>query len=170
MRYRWVVAFGLVLGLLAARGFGERRASTGFVAFSGTETVGQCEGFSILVDYVDTMRWMDLVDKNGEWKRSKVSFHVIWDLYYNSEDPRKAVAGGPCEAEVEHLDPTTGVIVWSGDLWKVKVPGYGRILSETGRAVLQCDPISFNNCRLVSNTGHNQFLDADLNALCDYLK
>ena len=90
--------------------------------------------------------------------------------YYNSEHPERAVAGGPGEVENSHFDPTTGLVSFHGLSWKVRIPGYGLIFGETGSAVFQCDPSTFQNCELVSNVGHNQFVDSDLAALCDYLK
>ena len=57
-----------------------------------------------------------------------------------------------------------GTLVSSGDIWKIKLPGYGMIFHETGRTVF--DLATFTIQR---DTGHNQFNDQDFAALCEAL-
>ena len=77
---------------------------------------------------------------------------------------------GPGELENAHYDAASGIISVHGLSWKVRVPGYGLLWGETGNLVQQCDPHTFENCEVVSNVGHNQYMGQDPAALCDYLK
>jgi hypothetical protein len=73
------------------------------------------------------------------------------------------VTGGPAEAENARF--VGGYLYLSGPSWKIRVPGYGLIFAETGRGVKDLQTGEF-----VFNSGHNQFLEQDLAALCAYLK
>ena len=44
------------------------------------------------------------------------------------------------------------------------------VFAETGQRVIRCDPVTFQNCEVVRNTGQNQYMDGDVAALCDFLK
>lgn len=172
MRLHRVLALVAVVMLLATVSFGQKRTEKGSLESSGTDLVGQCEGFNVLTDYFFRMIWINHFDKNGELLRTRYQWKIIGEsVYYNSEDLNKAVTGGPGEVSNQSFDPATGQIRVTGIVYKVKIPGYGLVFAETGALVWQCDdPYTFTNCVMVSNTGHNQYAEGDVAALCDYLK
>lgn len=178
MKRTGVLAFAVVFVLLGAVGVGDSQRRTDRGSFSGSVTgrlVGQCDeyglDFDILANWEYEVKWMDLFDKNGQWVKEVTQYKVLGQsLYYNSEDPDRAVAGGPGEVENGHYDAASGVMSFHGLSWKVRVPGQGMLWFETGTMVFQCDPYTFENCEIVSNTGHDQFVDGDVEALCDYLR
>ena len=173
MKLHRLLTFAAAFILLGSVAFGESKRRTEKGSFSNAVTgfvVGQCDGFQILADWVFQLSWVDLYDKSGQFVQEIDHYRVLGQtVYYNSEDPTKAVFGGPGESEQSQYDGATGMIYGHGAIWKIKVPGYGVIFAETGTYILQCDPYTFSNCELVSNTGHNQFWDNDLAAVCDYL-
>ena len=172
MRLRTVLSLAVVFILVATVSFGQKRTEKISVVLTESEYfVGQCEGFEVWTDFVALFSWTDLYDKNGQWVKTNQRYRVLGEsLYYNSENHDRSILGGPGEIDRAQFWAATGVIKGGGLSWKVKVPGYGLIWAETGTLVWQCDPYTFANCVLVSNTGHNQFLDQDLAALCNYLK
>ena len=175
MKLRAVLAFAVVFALAGTVGFGDSQRRTvkgSFGPFAETgAVVGQCDGFEVWADWVALITWVDVLDKDGQWVRSTQHYKVLGEShYYNSEDPDRVVAGGPGETENMNLDAASGVFYVHGLSWKARVPGYGLIWGETGNFVAQCDPYTFQNCEVASNTGHNQYNDQDLAALCDYLK
>jgi len=174
MTLRKVLVFTAAFMLLATAGFGQGRTERGSETFSETGFfVGHCDAydFDILADWTAIFTFVDLYDKDGMWVWSVSHERVLGRTrYYNAEDPAKEVFGGPGEGVSVRWDAATGLRYGSGMSWKVKVPGYGLIFAESGHHVFQCEPYTFRNCVLVSNVGHNQFRDADFDALCDYLK
>jgi hypothetical protein len=172
MSVRKVLVLAVVFLLVGTVSFGQKRTERISVVVTESENVvGQCEGFEIWDDAVALLSWTDLYNKNGQWVKTNQHYRILGEtLYYNSEDPSRSVLGGPGEVEHEQFFAATGVLKADGLSWKIKVPGYGLIWAETGAMVWQCDPYTFANCVLVSNTGHNQFVDEDLAALCNYLK
>jgi hypothetical protein len=174
MMRRCVLGVGIALLVAGSVTFGQSQRRTQKFSVQGSYTnflVGQCDGFEIWSDWVELLTWVDRVDKNGQFAQEVGREKLLGQsLYYNSTNFDKAVAGGPGEAANFRWDAKTGRVYNSAVSWKVTVPGYGIIFAETGATVYQCDPYTFENCQLVSNTGHNQFIDEDLAALCDYLK
>ena len=69
----------------------------------------------------------------------------------------------PGETEIDRFDFEAGMVYGSGSLLQVTVPGDGRIFSETGHIYAD-----FAGSFLI-NRGHNDLIDQDLAALCDYL-
>ncbi len=135
------------------------------LAFTGV-SVGVCVGFEVLSDWTSLYTGTLLYDKSGQFVQQVDHVRVIGESrYYNSTDPAKEVMGGPGEMVQGRLDAATGLYYLSGDPYKVRVPGYGLIWSETGLVVYDT-----NTGQYTFNTGHNQFVDQDLTALCDYLK
>ena len=175
MKLRRVLAFAVVFVLLGSVGFGESKrrtvkGSVGPVAVTGV-AVADCGDFQVLADWVALITWTDVLDKDGQWVRSSQHYTVLGEsLYYNSEDPDRAVVGGPGENENSNWDAATGVVSFHGLMWKIRVPGHGVLWFETGSLVQQCEPYTFQNCEAVSNTGHNMVHDGDIEALCEYLR
>lgn len=128
--------------------------------------VGHCAGFDVLTDYVFLMTGVVRSDKSGQPVADRYQFKVLGEsLYYNSNNVQKSVAGGPGEVENQRLDPKTGFWSGSGVPFKIRIPGYGLIFVETGHFVYDR-----NAGKFLFNSGHNQMIGEDLEALCDYLK
>jgi hypothetical protein len=168
MRHRSVVAVVVVLLLMSSVGFGQGqgRSEKFTVGPFGTSAfvVGSCGTFDVLADWVALLTGNLVYNKSGEVKNDVEHYRVIGEsLYYNSTNAAKAVTGGPAEAENARY--VGGYLYLSGPSWKIRVPGYGLIFAETGHAVRDLQTGNF-----VFNSGHNQFLDQDLAALCAYLK
>jgi len=147
---------------------GQRRTehySIGPIADTGY-LVGHCAGFDVLTDYVFLMTGVVRFDKSGEPVADRYQFKLLGEsLYYNSTNDQKSVAGGPGEVENKRLDPKTGLWSGAGVSFKVRIPGYGLIFAETGHFIY--DP---GTGEFLFNSGHNQMIGEDLEALCDYLK
>lgn len=127
--------------------------------------IGSCGAFDILGDWVGLRQLTLLYDKNGVLVREGFHYRVIGQSrYYNSTDPSVEVLGGPGEVNPGSYNFVNGTLVSSGDIWKIKLPGYGVIFHETGRTVF--DLATFTIQR---DTGQNQFNDQDFAALCEAL-
>ena len=127
--------------------------------------------FLLLNDWQYSIHDAMLLDQNGQPKQLVENLKVVMDVIYNSKTG-KSVAAGPGESEQLRLLFENGLPVthrWSGLLFKVTVPGYGLIVAESGRATWQWDPLGGSHW-VISNSGHNQWVDRDLAALCEYLK
>ena len=130
--------------------------------------VGHCADgdFDVLTDYVVLITGTTRYDKSGQFITDRYQLKVIGEsLYYNSKAPEKSVSGGPGEVENHGFDPKTGLYTGAGLSFKVRVPGYGLIFAETGHFVFD-----YSAGKYVFNSGHNQFMDQDLAALCEYLE
>jgi len=128
--------------------------------------VGHCAGFDVLSDYVFLMTGVLRFDKSGQLVADRYQLKILGEsLYYNSENDQKSVAGGPGEVESQRIDPETGLRFGAGVAFKVRIPGYGLIFAETGHFIY--DP---GTGKFLFNSGHNQMIGEDLEALCDYLK
>jgi len=167
----FVIAAICAFAAMVSVSFGAQRMQKSSIIFSATENLGQCQGFSVMTDYVTKFTALDFFDKDGNWLKGKTQYRILGEsVYYNSANPTKAVSGGPGEVANQFWDLTAGEIRVSGLIYKVRIPGYGPIYYETGELVWQCDPGTFSNCSVVSNTGHNQSVEGDVAALCEYLK
>jgi hypothetical protein len=172
MSLRKVLPLAVVFILLATVGIAQKRTVKGSVEGSGTDFVGQCQGFSVQTDYNFRFIFILYYDKNGELVKERAQFKVIGEsVYYNSTNLNKAVSGGPGEVANQTFDTATGQVRIRGMLYKVRIPGYGLVFAESGEEIWQCDdPYTFTNCVMVKDTGHNQLNEQDIAALCDYLK
>ncbi len=128
-------------------------------------TVGSCDGFDILSDWAAVMQITLHYDKDGSLVRQGFQWRVLGQSrYYSSADPTLEIRGGPGEAQAGSFDFVNGTVVYSGNVWKIRLPGYGAFFHETGRTVL--DLATFTIQR---DTGKNQFNDQDFAALCEAL-
>jgi hypothetical protein len=117
-------------------------------------------------DYVFLVTGTNRYDKSGQFITYRYQVKLIGEsVYYNSTNPEKSVPGGPGEVENHRSDPKTGLDNVSGLSFKVRIPGYGLVFAETGHWVYD-----YSAGEWVFNSGHNQFVDQDLAALCEYLK
>jgi len=130
--------------------------------------VGHCAdgNFDVLTDYVFLITGTNRYDKSGQFVTDRFQLKVIGEsVYYNSSDPAKSLPGGPGEVENHRTDPKTGLGFGAGLSFKVRIPGYGLVFAETGRFASD-----YSTGEYVFQSGHNQFADQDLAALCKYLK
>jgi hypothetical protein len=164
-----VVTVVFVLLLMSSVAFSQVNGRTEKFAFPVTQTgvlVGSCGNFNVLTDFVALISGTIVYDKSGAAVQTIRHFRIIGEsIYYNSANPDKAVLGGPGENEQQKFDWAAGTVSLSGPSYKIRVPGYGLIFAETGHAVVDLTTEQF-----LFNSGHNQFVDQDLAALCNYLK
>jgi hypothetical protein len=168
MRHRSVIAVVVVLLLMSSVGFGQGQGRSEKFTFGPTGVaafpVGSCGTFDVLADWVFLLTGNLVYDKSGQVKNDIEHYRVIGEsLYYNSTNADKAVTGGPAEAE--NVRFVGGYLYFSGPSWKIRVPGYGLIFAETGHIIYDQ-----RAKEVLFNAGHNQFVNKDLAALCDYLK
>jgi len=169
-----VVAATIVFLVMGSSTFGEGQGRTVKVSFIDTVTAGpqaQCDGFQIWADWVAQYTLIMHLDDAGNLLRQNNLYRVLGEsIYYNSTDPAKAVSGGPGEVQPQSVNSVTGVIMFQGLGWKIRIPGAGIILAETGVTVLQCEPYTFANCVVVRDAGWNQVNTGDWAAVCNYLQ
>lgn len=180
MTHRMIVAVALAVVLAGGIGFaqdGSRVLQSRYTLgpFVG-DVVADCSDFGVgdflvLEDWQASVHDMMLLDRNGQPKQLVENLKLTLDVYRNSETG-KSLSAGPGESEQMRMLFENGLPVthrWSGLLFKVTVPGYGLIVAESGRATWQWDPLGGSHW-LISNSGHNQWVERDLAALCEYLK
>ena len=169
MKQRSVFFVALVLLLVSNIAFSQdsRRTEKFKIPFTDTGFfVGQCGTFDVLTDFAGIYSGTLVYDKSGAVVQTIQHIRVIGEsIYYNSTDPTKSVIGGPGEREMDRIVTESGLQYTSGPLFKIRIPGYGLILAETGHFVFDTTTGQF-----LFNSGHNQVVDQDLAALCDYLK
>lgn len=171
MKQRSVFAFAIALLLMSSVAFSQGSRRTEKFSIPVTQTgglVGQCGNFDVLTDFAALMSGTIVYDKYGVAVQQILHWRLIGEsIYYNSTNPAKSVFGGPAEHELDRIDFATGLAYVAGPSFKIRVPGYGLIFAETGHIVVdetQNPPV------VVQNSGHNQMVDQDLAALCNYLK
>lgn len=128
-------------------------------------TVGSCGDFDILSDWTALIHMTLHFDKDGNLIRTQNQYRLIGQSrYYNSTDPDVSILGGPGEVQPYSLDVASNILSYSGNVWKIKLPGYGMIFHETGKTV-----IDLTTNTILRDTGQNQFNDQDFAALCEAL-
>ncbi len=169
MKKSVLIAASVTLLLMSSVAFGQDKRRTEKFAFPYNQTgffVGQCGTFDVLTDFTSLITGINVYDKSGQFVELIQHIRVIGESrYYNSTDPAKEVLGGPGERENDRFDAATGLIYVSGPVFKIRIPGYGLIFAETGHAVIDA-----NTGQFLFNSGHNQWADQDLAAVCNYLK
>ena len=168
MRVQRVLAVAVVFLFLVSVGFGQTQGRTEHYKYTISVTgldSGDCGDFHVFQDYVFLVHEVWLLDKEGQPVKAVNRYKAIGgSIFYNSNDPELFLLGGPGEIEIDRIDLTEGTLSISGIPVKLKVPGYGAIFYETGHIV-----IDLNTGEMLSNTGHNQLVDADLEAVCKCL-
>ncbi len=171
MRVHRVLAVAVVFLFLVGLGFSQTQGRTERFSFPiiGTgEYAASCGDFDLLSDFVLLARGVVLLDKDGQPVREVDRYKIIGQgVLYNSTDPDLFLLSGPGEIEIDHIDYGNGILSITGIPFKFKVPGYGSIFYETGRIVI--DGTNLYTGEWLSNTGHNQWADADIEALCKLL-
>ena len=168
MRVQRVFAAAVVLLFLVSLGFGQTRGRTEHYKYTISVTgqdLGDCGDFHVFNDYVVLVHEVWLLDKEGQPVKAVNRYKAIGQsIVYNSTDSDLFLVTGPGETEIDHINLEKGTLSITGIPFKLKVPGYGSIYYETGRIV-----IDLNTGGILSNTGHNQVVDADLEAVCECL-
>jgi hypothetical protein len=163
-----VLAVTVVLLFLVSLGFGQKQGRTEHYSYPITvrsQNLGSCEAFDVYTDYDVMLHVTAVYDNKGNLAKERFKADVVGrSIYYNSNNPTIFLMGGPGEMEIDHLNIVKESIFATGLMWKVTVPGYGAIFLETGRLVWD-----FNIGENLYNTGHNQFFDEDLKAVCKAL-
>jgi hypothetical protein len=139
------------------------------------EYVGDCAtdagNFTVLTDYQASMRGTTFADASGHIYREVQSFRIMSSVYYNASDHDKSLPGGPGENEQnQYAFDGNGLMIehiFSGPAYKIIVPGYGPLFMETGHGRFVYENGAWVN---KFNSGHNQKIDGDLVALCEFLK
>lgn len=128
-------------------------------------TVGSCGTFDILSDWTALIHITLHFDTDGNLVRTQNQYRLIGQSrYYNSTDPDVSLLGGPGEVQACSFDVASNIFSYSGNVWKVRLPGYGMIFHETGKTV-----INLTTNTILRDTGQNQFNDQDFAALCEAL-
>jgi hypothetical protein len=130
--------------------------------------------FQVLEDWEVVIRDMYQYDKDGQPTQWVENLRATSDRFYNSVTG-KSLDAGPGETQEMRVLFENGRMVshrWSGVLFKINVPGHGLIFAESGRATWVWDPNDPANLEhsLVANSGHNMWVDRDLEVLCEYLQ
>lgn len=168
MRVQRILAVAVVLLFLVSIAFGQTRGRTEHFAIPFTvvgEEVASCGDFNLLSDYVIMFKGVKILDEEGQEVKRVVQVKIMGQgEYYNSEYPELSLLTGPGEVQINHWDWESGTLAITGIPWKVNVPGYGWIVMETGRSV-----IDINTWQLIFESGHSQDSDAAIAAICNYL-
>ncbi len=127
--------------------------------------IGNCNGFDVLADWTAEFRTVLVVDKAGTPAHEQMVYHVNGpSTYYNSVKPEVRLRGGPGEGQAAHLNFVNGTVVVAGLLWKVVLPGGGRILMDTGEQTFDLAT------GVITHTGgHHQYYEGDFGTLCQAL-
>ena len=123
----------------------------------------------MLSDFVYIIRGTARFDREGQFVQEMDHFWVVGERTYYNSVTGKSVFGSPAELENHRFYPATNRDIVSGPAFRLVVPGYGPILSETGHVEFVYVPET-NTWDVVSPTGPSQLLGQDLAALCGYLK
>jgi len=131
-------------------------------------SVGQCGTAEIVqwsnISMQETLRY----DKSGRLVEELYHYKAIRPSIYYLSDPSdllvpipntKSLMGSAGQNETDRHDVINDLWYGSGNLLQITVPGYGRIFTENGH---------MGGYPFV-NRGHNNLLEADVAALCDYL-
>jgi hypothetical protein len=168
MKVQRVLVVAVVLLFLVSLGFGQTKGRTEHFEFTHHATnsyFGSCGDFAVIADYVVMVSGVAVLDEDGGYVRQVGHTRILGQsIFYNSNDNDYFLSGGPGQVATQVWDFENGLILTAGIPWKIKVPGYGSVLFETGRLV--CD---LNTLECTANTGQNQFFEGDLEAVCKLL-
>jgi hypothetical protein len=128
-----------------------------------------CGDFEVIFDETDiVVAVTDHYDRSGALVVRQTHVTILGrSVYFNSTDPSKRVEGVPGERENNRIFFADGeVSKWylHGPYNMITVPGYGRILAETGTFIFD------ESGDLIFNSGLNQLMEGDTAALCNYLR
>ena len=169
-----VVVAVLLAGTIAfAQGQGRVEKRT-WNPLTGTFFLGACDGFEIWEDVAQTNTYIDRYDASGTLVQSIVHAVFFSDRFYNSVNGNEVYAVGGERQNNRFFDqpvygpdgytPAEGVQQGMGPMYQITVPGYGKVLGQSGMYIYD-----YRTGKFVSH-GPSQVNDGDLAALCDYLK
>jgi hypothetical protein len=176
VRLRIAVAIVIAVALAGTIGFaqGQGRVEHWEETFTvDGQFMGPCGDFVILSRYSAHAAYTDLYAKDGQLVQTIARVQGMGRSVYflaESVDNKvplndKVVMGVPHETEVDRWEYLENLIYVKGSIFQATLPHYGRIFSQTGLVVL--DMTTFEP---LFTSGHNQYLEQDVAALCDYLK
>jgi len=127
--------------------------------------LGSCDGFDVVADFVAELQINSHYDRDGNLARQEFLFHTVGQaIVYNSAHPEAAVLSGSGEGQNAHWDYVNGWFQGAGMIFRITLPGRGPIFMETGLIRLNIETFEITHF-----TGHNQWVDGDLAALCAVL-
>jgi hypothetical protein len=119
-------------------------------------------GFQIMVDAVFEFKETSFFDKYGNLVKFRVKIRITEGAYKNSLDPTKFIDLAPGWGANQWIDVETGQSVQTGASTIITVPGWGIILQQTGRVVINGDgTVEFE-------AGHWGYPE-EMAVVCDYL-
>ncbi|MDX1380707.1 MAG: hypothetical protein R3233_06285 [Xanthomonadales bacterium] len=139
-----------------------RHASFSFGPFELTGIpIADCGDFLVLTDYVEAGSVHEVYDKNGNLRRLTAQIEFYESVYYNSEDPSKIIDGGPGERQNESFHAANGLLLITGPVIRITLPGHGQIFHQGGRLVFDV-----NAGEIVAASGPQSFEEGDSELLC----
>ena len=134
--------------------------SLGFVDFPGDFCTAY--GFQIMVDAEFSFKETSFFDKAGNLVKFRVKWSLTKGKYKNSADPTKFIDLAPGWGANQWIDVETGQNVQTGASTKITVPGWGVILQQIGRIVINADET------IVFEAGQWGYPE-EMAVVCDYL-
>ncbi len=173
------LAFGIAVALLVAGtvAFAQDQGRTDKFEFSfavPNQFIGACGPYQVVARYEVAVVVVARRDKNGDLVQSISSYRTIAPTLYflaDYSDPPvrvndNTVIGVPGEVEIDRYVVAENQVHAQGAIFQATVPGYGRVFSQTGNALLD---MSTNPLTVLTHRYHNQYWDHDVAVMCSYL-
>jgi hypothetical protein len=120
-----------------------------------------CGSFDVLVDFTYVISYRVYFDKNGDWTKYIERIRIVGNsTWYNSANPEISFLGGPGENETHTWYPDGRYII-TGLSVKIRVPGSGLMILETGRTVFDSETME-----ILVQSGPSDYY-GDTTALCE---
>jgi hypothetical protein len=119
-------------------------------------------GFQIMVDAVFNFKETSFFDKHGNLVKFRIKWTLAEGAYKNGSDPTKFIDLAPGWGANQWIDVETGQNVQTGASTKITVPGWGVILQQIGRIVVN------PNGTTIFEAGQWGYPE-DMTVVCDYL-
>lgn len=137
-----------------------------WVGTNGHDPVGYCgtapDRFAVWSDYSYSVIQRIHKDKSGAITDVSYGIKVLGQsVYYGEPSTGITLAGGPGELSHYTYDLERGLLYFSGLSFKVVLPGQGVIYMQSGHYVQD-----LNSGLIISQSGHNDYNDGNLEALC----
>jgi hypothetical protein len=97
--------------------------------------VVDCDSFQVWTKGFQKETEMLWFDEDDEPVRLKLTVHITESEYYNYQEPAKTVSqgkNGVGEGFIYTFDFITGDEHWSGNLFRITIPGVGHVLLDAG--------------------------------------
>ena len=124
--------------------------------------LADCGDFQVVWEWAGIVRYIEHSNPHG---RLDLQWHAVlfggW--MYNSEHPEIMFPGQSGNGQRYQLDEDNGLLYSTVNI-RVKVPGEGMVLRETGRVIW-----NLYTGETLFDSGHNQLGEGDTAALCEAL-